>query len=107
MIDRALLGVAPTRSPADEPTLDRLLAEPIVHQLMRRDRIDAAPNRVILRTRVTPEGKHSSITAEFSVGEGETVDFVLSCGASHLPIRRLPALQRDSEASAWPTLNAP
>jgi hypothetical protein len=105
MINRALLGVAPTRSPADEPTLDRLLAEPIVHQLMRRDRIDAAPNRVILRTRVTLEGKHSSITAEFSVGEGETVDFVLSCGASHLPIRRLPA--RDSEASAWPTLNAP
>jgi hypothetical protein len=95
MINRALLGVAPTRSPSDEPTLDQLLAPPIVQQLMRRDRIDAATNRVVGRTL---EGKKNFTMAEFSVGEGETVDFVPSCGASHPPIRRLLALQHDSEA---------
>jgi hypothetical protein len=40
MINRALLGVTPTRSPSDEPTLDQLLAEPVVQRLMRRDRTD-------------------------------------------------------------------
>ena len=45
------------------------------------------PNWVELRTRVPLEGKDNSTTAEFSVGEGETIDFVLAWGASHLPIR--------------------
>jgi hypothetical protein len=49
MITRALLSVAPTRSASDEPTLDQLLAEPIVQQLMRRDRIDAATIRHLLQ----------------------------------------------------------
>jgi MarR family transcriptional regulator for hemolysin len=48
MINRALLGMAPTGSPSDEPTLDQLLAEPIVQQLMRRDQIDAATIRHLL-----------------------------------------------------------
>jgi hypothetical protein len=43
MINRALLGVVPTRSPSDEPMLDRLMAEPIVQQLMRRDRLERLP----------------------------------------------------------------
>jgi hypothetical protein len=46
MTNRAVLGAAPTGFPCDEPTLDQLLAEPIVQQLMRRDRIDAATNGV-------------------------------------------------------------
>jgi len=49
MINRALLVVAPTRPCSDEPTLDQLLAEPIVQQLMRRDRIDAATIRQLLQ----------------------------------------------------------
>jgi hypothetical protein len=49
MINRAALGVAPTRSPSNEPTLDQLLAEPIVQQLMRRDRIDEATIRDLLQ----------------------------------------------------------
>jgi hypothetical protein len=40
---------APARSPSDELTLDELLAEPIVQQLMRRDRIDEATIRHLLR----------------------------------------------------------
>jgi hypothetical protein len=49
VIDRALPGVAPTRSRFDEPTLDQLLAEPIVQQLMRRDSIDEATIRQLLQ----------------------------------------------------------
>jgi hypothetical protein len=45
----APLGVAPTRSCSDEPTLDQLLAEPIVQQLMHRDRIEAATIRHLLQ----------------------------------------------------------
>jgi hypothetical protein len=40
---------APARSPSDEPTLDRLLTEPIVQPLMRRDRIDEATIRDLLQ----------------------------------------------------------
>jgi hypothetical protein len=43
------LGVAPAGPLSDEPTLDQLLAEPIVQQLMRRDRIDAATIRHLLQ----------------------------------------------------------
>jgi DNA-binding MarR family transcriptional regulator len=49
MINRALLGTAPTRSPSDELTLDQLLAAPIVQQLMRRDSIDEATIRHLLQ----------------------------------------------------------
>jgi len=49
MIPRTLLSAAPTRSAFDEPTLDQLLAEPIVQQLMRRDRIDATTVRHLLQ----------------------------------------------------------
>jgi hypothetical protein len=41
---------APPRTPrSDELTLDQLLAEPIVQQLMRRDRIDEATIRHLVR----------------------------------------------------------
>jgi DNA-binding MarR family transcriptional regulator len=45
------LGVvaAATTSLCDEPTLDQLLAEPIVRQLMRRDQTDEATIRHLLR----------------------------------------------------------
>jgi hypothetical protein len=43
------LGVPPAGPLSDEPTLDQLLAEPIVQQLMRRDRIDAATIRHLLQ----------------------------------------------------------
>ena len=45
----ATLGAAPARSPSDEPTLDQLLAEPIVQQLMRRDHTDEATTRRLLQ----------------------------------------------------------
>src|SRR2546421_3076901 len=38
-----------TMSPSNEATLDQLFAEPIVKQLMRRDRIDEATIRHLLR----------------------------------------------------------
>jgi hypothetical protein len=49
MINKALIGIGPISSASDEPTLDQLLAEPIVRQLMRRDRIDAATIRHLLQ----------------------------------------------------------
>jgi MarR family transcriptional regulator, transcriptional regulator for hemolysin len=42
-------GGVSTQRPFDEPTLDQLLAEPIVQQLMRRDRTDEATIRVLLQ----------------------------------------------------------
>jgi MarR family transcriptional regulator for hemolysin len=49
MTGSAVLGMAPACPPSDEPTLDQLLAEPIVQQLMRRDRIDEATIRHLLQ----------------------------------------------------------
>jgi hypothetical protein len=49
MMTRALLGMGPTSSASDEPTLDQLLAEPIVQQLMRRDSVDEATIRHLLQ----------------------------------------------------------
>ena len=43
------LGPAPARSQSKEPTLDELLAEPIVRQLMQRDRTDEAVTRQLLQ----------------------------------------------------------
>jgi hypothetical protein len=48
MTDSAGLGAVPARPRSNEPTLDQLLAEPIVQQLMRRDRIDEATIRHLL-----------------------------------------------------------
>jgi MarR family transcriptional regulator, transcriptional regulator for hemolysin len=42
-------GAASARPLSGEPTLDQLLAEPIVQQLMRRDRIDEATIRQLLQ----------------------------------------------------------
>jgi hypothetical protein len=44
-----MTGAAPARPPCNEPTLDQLLAEPIVQQLMRRDGIDEAAIRYLLQ----------------------------------------------------------
>jgi hypothetical protein len=64
MINRALLRVARTRFPCDEPTLDQLLAEPIVQQLMRRDRIDEASIRHLLQeTAAARPGSSNSSTS--------------------------------------------
>jgi DNA-binding MarR family transcriptional regulator len=49
MTGGAPLGVGPTSSASDEPTLDQLLAEPIVRQLMSRDSIDEATIRHLLQ----------------------------------------------------------
>jgi hypothetical protein len=49
MINRALLGLGPSSFASDEPTLDQLLGEPIVQQLMRRDGIDGATIRQLLQ----------------------------------------------------------
>jgi hypothetical protein len=43
------LSAALARPSSNEPTLDQLLAEPIVQQLMRRDRIDEATIRHLLQ----------------------------------------------------------
>jgi GH15 family glucan-1,4-alpha-glucosidase len=46
----------------------------------------AGPNRAILRTPVPTEGKDFHTTASFTVNAGESIPFVLTYGASHLPI---------------------
>jgi MarR family transcriptional regulator for hemolysin len=43
------LDTVPGRPRSNEPTLDQLLAEPIVQQLMRRDRVDDATIRHLLQ----------------------------------------------------------
>ena len=42
-------GPAPVRSRSNEPTLDELLAEPIIRLLMQRDRTDEAAIRLLLQ----------------------------------------------------------
>ncbi len=49
MTGRAVPAAAPARPLCDEPTLDQLLAEPIVQQLMRRDQTDEATIRHLLQ----------------------------------------------------------
>ena len=46
---RAALRAMAGKRPLDEPRLDQLFAEPIVQQLMHRDRIDEATTRHLLR----------------------------------------------------------
>ena len=40
----------------------------------------------VLRTTVKPHGERMTSVAEFEVGEGETVPFVMTYGPSHLPV---------------------
>ena len=49
MTDGTAPGTASARVPTDEPTLDQLLAEPIVQLLMRRDHTDEATTRLLLQ----------------------------------------------------------
>jgi GH15 family glucan-1,4-alpha-glucosidase len=46
----------------------------------------AGPNMTVLRTPVETRGEDLTTVAEFEVGAGETVPFVLSYGPSHLPV---------------------
>jgi GH15 family glucan-1,4-alpha-glucosidase len=45
----------------------------------------AGPDMVVLHTPVKVRGKDLTTVAEFDVGEGQTIPFVLTYGASHLP----------------------
>jgi carbohydrate kinase (thermoresistant glucokinase family) len=45
----------------------------------------AGPNQVVLRSPVALQGKNFATVAEFDVGEGQCVPFVLTHGPSHLP----------------------
>ena len=49
MTSSVALGLVSSRPPSNELTLDQLLAEPIVQQLMRRDGIDEATTRRLLQ----------------------------------------------------------
>ena len=62
MTSSAALGLASSRPPSDELTLDQLLAAPIVRQLMRRDRIDEATIRHLLQE--TASARRASSWAE-------------------------------------------
>jgi GH15 family glucan-1,4-alpha-glucosidase len=46
----------------------------------------AGPNMTVLRTPVETHGEDLTTVAEFEVGAGETVPFVLTYGPSHLPV---------------------
>ncbi|HLI11958.1 MAG TPA: glycoside hydrolase family 15 protein [Alphaproteobacteria bacterium] len=68
---------------------------PWVTQLPDEDGISAiaGPSRVVLRTPIPLRGQDLSTVAEFTVGEGERVPFVLAYGPSHLP----PPPARDAD----------
>ena len=57
----------------------------------------AGPSMAVLHTPVHTRGEHMRTIAEFEVGEGEQIPFVLSHSASHLP---LPELFEAKEALA-------
>ena len=44
------------------------------------------PDMTVLRTPVETRGEDLTTVAEFEVGEGDTVPFVLTYGPSHLPV---------------------
>ena len=44
------------------------------------------PDMTVLRTPVETRGEDLTTVADFEVGEGETVPFVLTYGPSHLPV---------------------
>jgi GH15 family glucan-1,4-alpha-glucosidase len=46
----------------------------------------AGPDMAVLRTPVQTRGEDMTTVADFEVGEGETVPFVLTYGPSHLPV---------------------
>ena len=55
----------------------------------------AGPDMVVLRTPINVKGKDLTTVAEFDVTEGQTIPFVLTYGASHLP----PPKKIDPEAA--------
>jgi hypothetical protein len=59
MSGSAAPGAAVARPLPDEPTLDQLLAEPIVQQLMRRDGIDEAAIRQLLQKTAAAQPVHA------------------------------------------------
>jgi GH15 family glucan-1,4-alpha-glucosidase len=46
----------------------------------------AGPDMAVLRTPIETRGENMTTVADFEVGEGETVPFVLTYGPSHLPV---------------------
>jgi hypothetical protein len=64
---RAALRAIAGKRALEEPKLDQLFAEPIVKQLMRRDRIDEATTRRLLRqaavARATPSAPREGLLA--------------------------------------------
>ncbi|MDE2329925.1 MAG: glycoside hydrolase family 15 protein [Bradyrhizobium sp.] len=66
------------------------------------------PDLIVLRTEVQTRGEDMTTVADFEVGEGETVPFVLTYGPSHLdapePIDPLQALQKTRDFwTEWST----
>jgi hypothetical protein len=64
---RAALRAMAAKRPLDEPRLDQLFAEPIVKQLMHRDRIDEATVRRLLRQAAVARAAPSAPRAEGSL----------------------------------------
>ena len=56
------------------------------------------PEMVVLRTPVKLHGRHLTTVAEFTVGKGERIPFVLTNSPSHLPVP--PALDVDAAQAA-------
>ena len=69
---------------------------PWVERLETDDlRAIAGPHMVVLRTKAPTHGEENATVSDFTVEAGETVDFTLTYGASHLP----PAEAIDVEAA--------
>jgi GH15 family glucan-1,4-alpha-glucosidase len=61
------------------------------------------PDMTVLRTPIETRGENLTTVADFEVGEGETVPFVLTYGPSHLPVPELidPARALQDTEAFW------
>jgi GH15 family glucan-1,4-alpha-glucosidase len=55
------------------------------------------PDLVVFRTAAPLNGQHMTTVSEFTVNEGETIDFVMSYGPSHLPLPPVIDVQQSLE----------
>src|SRR5258708_1896946 len=95
----AALRASSAQPPSDEPTLDQLLAEPIVQQLMRSDRTDEAAIRHLVQetaaARLALQAHGGSSTDDSGTDDPRVIVRLLHETA------RLWSRHYDSEVRAW------
>jgi hypothetical protein len=89
---RAALRAIAGKRTLEEPTLDQLFAEPIVKQLMHRDRIDEATTRRLLQqaavARAAPSLRQAEGLRALVMGSPLLAGIRYACGIAVRTIRR-------------------